>query len=84
MCIRDRFWRVTQEVTPLGDWPATSSAYILCTGDRMVSGDYGRSAARSVLGIEPVEIEGGHSPFLSRPRELADLLERLASEAASR
>jgi pimeloyl-ACP methyl ester carboxylesterase len=77
--LRRQFWRVTQEVTPLGEWPATRSAYILCTGDRMVSGAYGAQAARDVLGIEPVEISGGHSPFLSRPRELANVLERMAS-----
>jgi hypothetical protein len=44
-----------------------------------VSGDYGRRAARDILGVEPVEIAGGHSPFLSRPRELADVLERVTS-----
>src|ERR1700687_90389 len=77
--LRRQFWRVTQEVTPLREWPATRSAYILCTGDRMVSGDYGRRVARDILGIEPVEIAGGHSPFLSRPRELAEVLEQVAS-----
>jgi hypothetical protein len=77
--LRRQFWRVTQEVTPLREWPAARSAYILCTGDRVVSGDYGRRASRGVLGIEPVEVAGGHSPFLSRPRELADVLERVAS-----
>jgi pimeloyl-ACP methyl ester carboxylesterase len=77
--LRRQFWRVTQEVTPLHEWPASRSAYILCTGDRMVSGDYGRRAARDILRIEPIEIAGGHSPFLSRPRKLADILERAAS-----
>jgi pimeloyl-ACP methyl ester carboxylesterase len=80
--LRRQFWRVTQEITPLREWPATRSAYILCTGDRMVSAVYGASAARNILGIEPVEMAGGHSPFLSRPRELAEVLERIASEAA--
>jgi pimeloyl-ACP methyl ester carboxylesterase len=82
--LRRQFWRVTQEVTPLHEWPAAGSTYILCADDRVVSGAYGRHASRSVLGIEPVEIGGGHSPFLSRPRELADVLERAASEAVSR
>jgi len=82
--LRRQFWRVTQEVTPLREWPAAGSVYIICTGDRMLSGDYGSHASRNVLGIEPVEMPGGHSPFLSRPRELASVLERVASEAASR
>jgi hypothetical protein len=40
----------------------------------MVSARWARNAARDRLGIDPIEIEGGHSPFLSRPRELAGLL----------
>jgi pimeloyl-ACP methyl ester carboxylesterase len=82
--LRRQFWRVTHEVTPLREWPSARSAYILCTGDRMVSRDYSGRASRGVLGIEPVEMPGGHSPFLSRPRELAGLLEQVASEASSR
>jgi pimeloyl-ACP methyl ester carboxylesterase len=78
--LRRQFWRVTREVTPLREWPAAASAYILCTDDRMVSRDYGGRASRGVLGIEPVEMAGGHSPFLSRPGELARVLEHLASE----
>jgi hypothetical protein len=33
--------------------------------------------SRDLLGVEPLELEGGHSPFLSRPAELADILVRL-------
>jgi pimeloyl-ACP methyl ester carboxylesterase len=80
--LRKQHWRVTQEVTPLSEWPAVSAAYILCTEDRMVSADYGRRASRSLLGSEPAELPGGHSPFLSRPRELATVLERVSSAAA--
>jgi hypothetical protein len=39
--------------------------------------EYGRSAARTRLGVEPLEIDGAHSPFLTRPAELATLLEPL-------
>lgn len=77
--LRRQFWRVTQEVTPLHEWSSAGSAYIFCTDDRMVSGDYGRRVSRNVLGVEPIEIAGGHSPFLSRPRELAAILGRLVS-----
>jgi hypothetical protein len=34
--------------------------------------------ARAVLGVEPLFLDAGHSPFLSHPAELADLLEALA------
>jgi hypothetical protein len=34
--------------------------------------------ARGHLGVDSVELEGGHSPFLSRPAELAEALIRVA------
>jgi len=77
--LRPQYWKVTQEVTPLRQWPPVPAAYILCTDDRMVSPAYGRLAARRQLGIDPIELPGGHSPFLSRPRVLAQALVRAAS-----
>jgi hypothetical protein len=78
---RRQHWRATQEVTPLHELPAVSAAYILCTDDRMVSSEYSRRSSQKLLGFEPVEIRGGHSPFLAHPRELATLLERVSSGA---
>jgi pimeloyl-ACP methyl ester carboxylesterase len=75
--MRKQHWCITQEVTPLRRWPDAPAAYILCTDDRVISPEYSRRAAREQLGVEPIEIVGGHSPYLSRPRELATLLERL-------
>jgi pimeloyl-ACP methyl ester carboxylesterase len=77
--LRHQQWRITQEVTPLREWPVVPSAYITCAGDRAVSTAYSSRAAREQLGIEPIEIPGGHSPFLSRPGELAARLALLAS-----
>ena len=54
--------------------PASS---IVCRGDRSVNPAWVRTAARDRLGTEAVEIEGGHSPFLSRPAELAALIDSL-------
>jgi len=79
--LRRQHWRVTQEVTPLHELPAVSATYILCTDDRMVSSEYSRRSSQKLLGFEPVEIRGGHSPFLAHPRELATLLERVSSGA---
>jgi pimeloyl-ACP methyl ester carboxylesterase len=62
------------EVTPLAEWPTTPSVYVLCRDDRVVNPDWGRRAARERLGVDAVELPGGHSPFLSRPAELAELL----------
>ncbi len=77
--LRPQHWKITQEVTPLRQWPAVPAAYILCTGDRMVAPAYGVVAARLQLGVDPIELPGGHSPFLSRPRELAQALVREAA-----
>jgi pimeloyl-ACP methyl ester carboxylesterase len=79
--LRRQFWRATQEVTPLRRWPQVPSAYILCAADRAVSPDYSRRASRDLLATDPIEMTGGHSPFLSRPVELAAVLQRVAAMA---
>lgn len=58
----------------LEQFPETPSTYVVCTGDQMVNPDWSRHAAES-LGARLVELHGDHSPFLTRPAELADLLE---------
>ena len=68
------------EPCPLEALPAVPVAYVLCADDRIVSPDWSRAAARERLGVEPVELPGGHSPFLSRPAALAELLAGLASD----
>ena len=55
--------------------PAVS---IVCAEDRAITPDWSRRVARDWLGVAPIEIAGGHSPHLTRPRELAALLDRLA------
>jgi pimeloyl-ACP methyl ester carboxylesterase len=79
--LRPQQWRITQEVTPLREWPALPSVYIRCSDDRVVSPAYSSRAAREQLRIEAIEVPGGHSPFLSRPAELAARLVLLAGNA---
>ena len=62
------------EPCPLERWPEVESTYVLCTDDRIVSPEWSRRAARERLGVEPIELPGSHSPFLSRPAALADAL----------
>jgi pimeloyl-ACP methyl ester carboxylesterase len=50
-------------------------AYIVCTRDQVIRPEWQRHLARDVLGVEPLELEAGHSPMLERPRELAALLD---------
>jgi pimeloyl-ACP methyl ester carboxylesterase len=63
--------------TPRFHAAARPRSYILCTEDRTVSPIRARLAARR-LGVEPIEIAASHSPFLSRPAELVDLMVRAA------
>jgi pimeloyl-ACP methyl ester carboxylesterase len=67
------------EPCPLEALPAVPRAAILARDDRSIAAGWSRRAARERLGVEAVEIEGGHSPFVSRPGELADLLAALAA-----
>jgi pimeloyl-ACP methyl ester carboxylesterase len=62
------------EPCPLDELPGVERISVLCRDDRAVSPSWSRTAARELLGVEPVELPGSHSPFLSRPAELAELL----------
>ncbi len=62
------------EITPMRKWPEVPRSYILCLDDRTATPAWARRAATERLGIEPVEIPGGHCPMLSRPGLLADTL----------
>jgi hypothetical protein len=59
---------------PLPALPAVPSLYVLCTEDRAVDPAWSRAAARERLGVEAVELPGGHSPMISRPARLADVI----------
>ncbi|MEQ1874305.1 MAG: alpha/beta hydrolase [Ilumatobacteraceae bacterium] len=72
---RLRFQRsMYKDVAPFAAWPDTEITSIVCREDRIFSPDWSRRVARSRLGVEATEIDGGHSPMLSRPVELAALL----------
>jgi pimeloyl-ACP methyl ester carboxylesterase len=61
-------WRLTA-------WPDAKRSVILARDDRAVRLDAAQEAGRLILdGGEPILIDGSHSPFLSRPAELARLL----------
>lgn len=66
--------RVLVERYPLEQWPAVPSSYIVCAEDRTINPVWSRRIARSELGAEPLELPGGHCPYISRPAELAEML----------
>jgi hypothetical protein len=53
---------------------------LICRDDRLFPLAFSRRVARQRLNVTPDEIDGGHTPALSRPRELADRLEVYAAE----
>lgn len=67
---------------PLDSYPDTPSTYIACRDDQLVSPSWGRSFARDRLGAELIDLPGSHSPFLSRPAELAATLDSIAQGSA--
>jgi hypothetical protein len=48
----------------------------------MLGWDWAKRIARDRLDAEVIELPGSHSPFLSRPSTLAEVLVRLADEVA--
>ena len=73
--LRPQCYRVMAEPSPLTAWPSVPLTSIVCRDDRAVNADWGRKAARERLGIEAIEIDGSHSPFMTRPAELAAMLD---------
>lgn len=71
--LRGQSWTITQEVC-LDTWPDVPSTYILGTRDPVINPAWSRRVARTVLHTDPMELDAGHSPFLSAPVDLADLL----------
>ena len=63
------------EPWPLERWPDVPTRVLICRDDRLFPPAFLRRIARERLGIDADEIEGGHTPALSRPKELAERLE---------
>ncbi len=75
--LRPQSYRVMNEITPLVAWPAVESRSIVCRDDHALNPAWVRTAAHERLGVEAVELGGGHSPFLTRPSELAQVLDSM-------
>ena len=76
--LRPQAYRVMTEITPLTSWPDVESRSIVCRDDRAVNPEWVRAAARERLGTDAIELGGAHSPFLTRPAELAQVIDSLA------
>jgi pimeloyl-ACP methyl ester carboxylesterase len=80
--LRGQASKINVEMTPLPAWPATPCSYVLGTRDPVVNPAWSRRAARSILGVEPVEIDAGHSPFLAIPGLLAKTLDDISGNSS--
>jgi pimeloyl-ACP methyl ester carboxylesterase len=54
--------------------PGIPASMIYAAADEVFDPEWSRWAARELLGVEPVEIAGGHFPMLETPEELVGLL----------
>jgi len=76
--MRPQSKRPRSEPFPLERLPDVERSSIIGRDERAVSPDWSRRVARERLGVECIELDGGHSPFVARPGDLAALLHRLA------
>jgi hypothetical protein len=76
--------RAMEEPCPLAAWPSIPSGYIVCADDRILNPAWQRRAAHEYLGVEPIELPGGHCPNVSRPGMLAAALEECADRSDAR
>jgi hypothetical protein len=67
------------DTTRSGAPPSVRCTYVVCAEDQVVSLEWSRRFAHRI-GADIVELPGSHSPLLSRPSAVADVLLRVADE----
>lgn len=72
---RDQSDTPMREPWPLDAWPDVPTRYLLFRDDRVFPAEFARRLARERLGIEADEMDGSHTAYLSRPKELAARLD---------
>ena len=68
---------------PLDSLPAVPTRFVLCTEDRFFPAPFMRRVVTERLGVVPDEIAAGHCSALSRPHEVAMLLDGHARVSSS-
>ena len=81
--LRPQALRPVHEITPLGSWPTLPQSFIACRGDRALNPAYAFSVPSERYGMTTHALDGGHSPFASRPGELATLLVELVERRSA-
>jgi len=68
---------ITQSA-PYAEWPTVPAASIVASDDLTLTPDWCRRRSIERLGHEAIEVEAWHCPHMSRPDDVADILDRLA------
>jgi pimeloyl-ACP methyl ester carboxylesterase len=79
---RNQAMKPWQEPWPLASRPRVPTRFLLGRNDRVFPAEWMRRVARDRLGIAADEIDSGHCPALSRPKELAQRLDSWARTAS--
>jgi pimeloyl-ACP methyl ester carboxylesterase len=56
--------------------PDVPSTFVLPRQDRTLRPEWMAKIAREGLGVEPIEVDGGHFPHVSRPETITGIIER--------
>jgi pimeloyl-ACP methyl ester carboxylesterase len=65
---------------PLDEHPDVPTVLVYAADDELFEPAWERFMARELLGVEPIEIPGGHFPMQEDPEGLGELLSRCARE----
>jgi pimeloyl-ACP methyl ester carboxylesterase len=68
-----------EEEYPLDRPPGNRAVLIYASEDELFEPAWERFMAGEVLGVDPIEIPGGHFPMAEDPEALAELLDRVAT-----
>jgi pimeloyl-ACP methyl ester carboxylesterase len=65
---------------PLRAHPDNPTVLVYAAEDELFEPEWERFMARKLLGVEPIEVPGGHFPMAEDPDGLAAILDRVASD----
>ncbi|HWL66066.1 MAG TPA: alpha/beta fold hydrolase, partial [Actinomycetota bacterium] len=78
--VRDQSGTPFEKVWPLDRWPDVPTKVLLGREDRFFPPEFLGPVSRERLGVVPDEMPGGHLVALSRPKELAERLEKYRAD----
>jgi pimeloyl-ACP methyl ester carboxylesterase len=76
--LRPQWHEAFSKVGPVAPYADSVAQVIYTLDDRIIDPERHRIMAEKRFGITPVALPGGHSPFLSHPARLAEILSQVA------